>query len=600
MIRKSFTYIFIGYFIIITWPGFAQRDTTLRREVEVVKAYDPTISDANKISSMPKIEDTGHKKPDFNYSIFSQPVFNTFSVNTLKAATFSSHRTEEEGFGMIQAGIGNYNRPYGELFFNGRNLKNTIFGLHGRHLSSHGRLTLEGGDRVNAPFSENQAEMFVKHFFNNSVLSVKLDFNRNGFRYYGYPGDSIPGVLKNDGQDINFLGSGQAFSKGGLKIDLKNTSAGADDFVFDFDFLYHYFGTRTGQREHFGEFIADVRKPYDKGTGFLKAGVMVFNVDEIFNRYMMDFGEKQQIWLTAQPSYRLGGDIANIELGAKGWFILDNNADAIAKLAPNIKINFVPVKEIISIYAGVDGNYIPNYYSRIAYENPFADPFHDVKNTHEQLHFFGGFDGKFSSNTNFKISAGYSMLKDKPFYYLFKYLYQPPGSTSSLILADNDFDILYDDCDLLKFNLEIFHTSFEKINLLLSGNYYMFTMKSQKEPWNLPSWDAKFSFGYEITKQLDVSVDLFFTGSRKALVIEVPVEDPRPLNYNELLEIEGLQHNSHNLPTIFDLNFNAAYKITERFSIFTRLNNFGFRKYQRWFGYPVQSFNVLGGLSYSF
>jgi outer membrane cobalamin receptor len=69
---------------------------------------------------------------------------------------------------------------------------------------------------------------------------------------------------------------------------------------------------------------------------------------------------------------------------------------------------------------------------------------------------------------------------------------------------------------------------------------------------------------------------------------------------DELLEIPGLQLISYNLPTVFDLNFNAGYKITEHFSLFVRLNNFAFRKYQKWLGYPVQSMNILGGLSYSF
>jgi hypothetical protein len=48
------------------------------------------------------------------------------------------------------------------------------------------------------------------------------------------------------------------------------------------------------------------------------------------------------------------------------------------------------------------------------------------------------------------------------------------------------------------------------------------------------------------------------------------------------------------------MNVRGNYKITEKFSLFAQLNNFGFQKYQRWFGYPVQSFNFLAGASYSF
>jgi outer membrane cobalamin receptor len=80
----------------------------------------------------------------------------------------------------------------------------------------------------------------------------------------------------------------------------------------------------------------------------------------------------------------------------------------------------------------------------------------------------------------------------------------------------------------------------------------------------------------------------------------IPGDDPRPLSNSELLQHGNLQMESYNLSTVFDLNFNATYKITNQFSVFAQLNNFGFQQYQRWLGYPVQSFNILGGLSYAF
>lgn len=598
----------IKYFLLFILLGsasvvFAQRDTTLTQEVEVVKAYKPSISDANKINEMPKIKEEEPQKPTFNYSIYSQPIYNTFSVNTLKAATFADRPKKDTGFGMVRAGVGNYNKPYGELFFNSQNTKNTIFGLHGRHLSSHGKLKLEGGDRVKAPFSENEAEMFIKHLFRSSILSVNLDFDHNGFNYYGYPNDSIPMVLKQDGQDITLQGTKQAFTKGGLNINLVNTAAGTSDITFDFNFLYQYFGTKTDQKEHFGEFMADIKKPLETGTGMLKAGMTFVQADQVFNKNLQAIGESQQIWLTAQPAYYLGKDVANIKIGLKTWFVLDNEADAIAKIAPNIRANFAPVKEIINIFAGLDGNYINNHYSKIAYENPFVDPTHDVRNSFEKLHLYGGFDGKFATKTNFKISVDYSKINDQPLYYLFGYVYPSASSTANApdpSVVENDFSVFYDNMDLLKFNLEIFHASSEKMNLLLSGNYYIYKMANEEKAWNMPDWDAKMSLSYNITEQLSVATDLYLIGQREAFVLDVNEFDPRPMKFNELAELTTATRKSYILNTAFDLNFNTTYKITQQFSIFAQLNNFGFQKYQRWLGYPVQSFNVLGGLSYSF
>lgn len=606
MFLKTTKYILFTVLAATAGTALAQRDTTLTQEVEVVKAYRPTISDANKISSMPRIEDAEHKKPSFNYSIFSQPIYNTFSVNTLKAASFGSSPREDTGFGLVRAGVGNYNKPYGELFFNSQRTRNTLFGLHGKHLSSHSKLTLEGDDRVKAPFSENEAEIFMKHIFRSSVLSINLGFEHDGFNYYGYPQTAIPDVFKEDGQELNYLGSRQTFSKGSFNINLENAAARKNDFRFDFNFLYHYLGTKTGQREHFGEFMADVKKPFDKGTGFLKAGITYVQASEISEKYLMTFGRNQitpgvnsQTWITAKPSYLLGGDVANVQLGVNSWIVIDSSTDMKLRLAPNIRANLVPAEEIIKIFAGIDGNFIQNNYSKIAYENPFVDPEHLVKNTFERFRIFGGFDGKLAKKTNFKLSVDYSMIKDQPLYYLFRYG-NFTETTLASSLVDNDFDVLYDNLDRMKFNLEIFHAAFNKMNLLLSGNYYVYKMETLDEAWNLPDWDAKLSLAYQVSDQLSLSSDLFFTGQRNALIMGVPGEDPRPLTNSELLQHENLHKESYNLSTVFDLNFNASYKITNQFSVFAQLHNFGFQKYQRWLGYPVQSFNILGGLSYAF
>ena len=191
-LKYILTLIYFG----ISFQIYAQRDTSLTQEVEVIKAFKPTIAGADKINDMPKIEDPGIKKPNFNYSIFSQPLFNTSSINSLKAATMAAKPRENNGYGLVRAGMGSYYKPYAEVFFNSQNTKNTIFGIHGRHLSSFGKVNLEGGDRVKAPFMENEAEMFIKYLFNKSVLSVNLNYDYDDFRYYGYPVESVPVALK--------------------------------------------------------------------------------------------------------------------------------------------------------------------------------------------------------------------------------------------------------------------------------------------------------------------------------------------------------------------------------------------------------------------
>lgn len=590
-------YIFIILILFSAFTTIAQQDTSLTREVEVTKAFKPTMSsDANKINVMPKIDQTEHKPPKFDYSIYSQPILNTFSVTPLKAATIRSAEKKETGYGLVRVGVGNYNKPYGELFFNHLNSKKSVFGIHAKHLSSQGKITLEGGDKVDAPFSNNEAELYYKHDLNKSILSVTADYKHDGFKYYGYPIDPIPSVLLEKNPQGIYLNTKQAFSKGGLNIKLKNHVAEMDDPAYNFTADYHYFASKTEQTEHFGELKMDFQKPLDQGTVLADFGASFIQSDNhtILKDTVPEIGKRQQTWIFFKPAFYFEGKTASISIGFNAWFAMDKESNSVAKVTPNIRAEYEPVKDNFKLFAGVDGKYINNHYSKIAYENPFVDPLHNVTNSFEKLHFYGGFDGKFSSKTNFKISVDYSMIDDQQFYYLNEYYLPDPAINPNPLVVNNTFDVLYDNINLLKINLEIFHTSSEKLNLLISGNYYGYKLDKQIEAWNMPSWDANLSLDYKITEQLSVGADIYLIGGRKALIVEEL--DPLDLMTAALAPI----NKSYNLDTVFDLNVNANYLLTQKFSIFAQLNNFGIQKYQRWFGYPVQSFNALVGISYAF
>ncbi|TNF40005.1 MAG: hypothetical protein EP310_09655 [Bacteroidetes bacterium] len=574
----------------------AQRDTTINREVEVVKSFQPTLQDANKIYDMPKIDEVEIQKPGFNYNINSQPVSNAFAVNPLKAASIGSNPKTETGYGLVKAGVGNYNKPYGELFFNHLTSKKSIFGIHAMHLSSHGKLELEGGDKVDAPFSKNLAEVYFNQFFRESVLSVNVNYNRDAFNYYGYPVKPVPEPLMKENQTINYFGTKQAFSKGGISVKLSNPSIEITDPYFGFDFDYHYFTTKTGQNENYGKLMAHIQQPFSFATGLLDIGFTYNRADNVLNRATQTIDSRVQSWMFINPAIYFDKKMFNAELGINAWYVTDKDVDAQFRITPNILLNFMPVKNVFKVFAGIDGNFINNHYSKIAYENPFVNPEHDVINSFEKIRFYGGFDGKFAAKTNFKIGVDYSLVDDQPFYYLEEYTYPDPNINPNPQIVDNDFSVLYDDLSLFKINLEIFHRSSGKLDLMLSGNYFMYNMNEQTAAWNMPDWDATFNVGYKITEQLSVSADFYLIGARKALIINTPLADYTfPGGLKTVPE-----YKSFNLDTAFDMNVRGNYKITEKFSVFAQLNNFGFQKYQRWFGYPVQSFNFLAGVSYSF
>ena len=54
------------------------------------------------------------------------------------------------------------------------------------------------------------------------------------------------------------------------------------------------------------------------------------------------------------------------------------------------------------------------------------------------------------------------------------------------------------------------------------------------------------------------------------------------------------------MDNINDLGLGAIYKISNNFSFNVKANNLLFQDYDIWYGFPAQSFNIMGGFSFLF
>src|SRR5690606_16903423 len=103
---------------------------------------------------------------------------------------------------------------------------------------------------------------------------------------------------------------------------------------------------------------------------------------------------------------------------------------------------------------------------------------------------------------------------------------------------------------------------------------------------NLPSIKAALNADYNLENKFFAGANLFFTGERKDLFTN---EDPL-IASSEVVT----------LSSFFDLNAHIGYHFTDQFSAFVKANNIANNEYTRWANYPVQGFQILGGLTYKF
>jgi hypothetical protein len=77
---------------------------------------------------------------------------------------------------------------------------------------------------------------------------------------------------------------------------------------------------------------------------------------------------------------------------------------------------------------------------------------------------------------------------------------------------------------------------------------------------------------------------------RRALVYAMEPEDVT-LEDNQFVKELGF---------IADVNLGLEYRYNQRISAFIQLNNVASQRYNRWYNYPVQAFQVLGGITARF
>ena len=593
-IIKRLTSVSLALFLIsINHLAMGQeKKQELKKEVEVVKPYEPNVSEVFKINEMPQIKHHESEKPAFEYSIKPRPVFSSFNIDPLQAARIVDEPGPKQGKGLVKLGVGNYMTPYGEVFFNAAAAKNTTFGMHFRHLSSHGKVRLKNGDQVKAPSGNNHAELFMNHFFKDSTtLKAKLFFERQGFRYYGYAGEQADDETKEE--FIPFWNKKQALTGGGFNLQLNGNNK--QEVRYNAEITYRHYGSKTGQKGNLARLGGQINKNFDSFQGRLDAFLTIEGTDSVHFENTEAFTHREKAVLELSPSILFESDIASARLGINSYTVSDADKVEDFMLTPNIKASWSPVENWLTLFGGADGYLQQNHYLSIAGENQFVNPYHNVKDAKYRYILTGGIRGRMTTQLNYKFEADYSSVRDYHLYILKNRYNANDLLENELTGRSNTFDVIYDKLKQLSIGGEIHYVNSEMIDLLLKGTYHSYETTSQAEAWQQPNFEASASLRLKPEGPFNFTADIYYVGERKALIAaELFNEESSSFQpYPERTVILTMG-------AILDMNFSIEYEFSRELSFWTRVNNFSAQKYDRWLGYTSKGINVLLGLSYSF
>jgi outer membrane receptor protein involved in Fe transport len=550
-------------FVSSLYLGQVVAQDDIKKEVKVVKPYEPTLSGATKINLLPSVEDDTQYNVDldYNYSINQQKMVAGFKVRPISSAKMVAPPLSLYYKTYLKLGMGNYFTPMAELSINSLRSKDVIYGINVNHLSSRGKVKLDNNEKVFAGYGNTGLSAYGKKIMRNASVSYDAGINTKNVYAYGY-NPEIDTVLDKTDIKQNYLTLNAGLKLNSLKTD-------SNRFIYNLAVDYHYFQDLESNKENDILVYADFQNGFgDKVIGLrTKTNIISQNIDNAFNIGQVFINP----YLTkATREWRF-------ELGLNG---IIHHADTTTNfgITPNINLQFNIIPRIMTAYLGANGKWEINSYRFIANQNPFILPMQEHLNAPSKynLESFAGIKGNFSSQMSYQINGFYTAVKDMV---MFANVFSDADNIG------NQFVILRDDAEITGIEAELSYTLDEKIKISSLLSFVEYELDQFEYAWHKPSLTYEISGEYNLQDKIIAKIDFIGVGKRYANVVDLT-------DINTLGEAKELKGS-------LNVNLGAEYRYSKTISAFVNVYNLTGSNYNQWLFYPTQKFLLIAGFTYS-
>lgn len=539
-------------------------------EVIVIAPFEPSISDAFKINFNPLIEDTLQADFNFDYRIFPRQIPVRFNMEPLSAARMRGEPLAKLYRGYARAGIGNYTTPFAEVFYNSLRSNEYHYGVHLKHLSSAGKIDGFG----HSGYSDNQINLYGRRFLRNHTLHADLTYERNMNHFYGFnPEDfDLPDLSKKDyRQRYHFVSPSV-----GIRSNYLDSTKLQHSINFGYQFLSEGF---DGASEHQLGLSTTLEKTLGEdpmGLADSQSFHLDFKADYFNTITLADTAQTALISLAPRFSSNIGDFRFYVGVNAS----IQADTTSYARFYPLAGAEVGLISNVLYAYASLSGGLTKNNMRDFMLVNPFMQTAVPYAFTNQKSEIRGGLKGSVSSIASYNISVSNSNFTDYPF---FVTDFSAPAEGPAL---NNRFDVVYDKVRLFNLRTELFANVGERFKFRLSSDYYEYTTNTEIQAWHKPSMEVGLNLTYNIQDKI-----IFNAGAktRNRIYARVPdLENPGAFKREKI-------NNFH-----ADANLGIEYRYTRILSVFLNLNNLSNQPFERWYNYPTQQFNVMGGVTYAF
>lgn len=549
--------VIVGLSLILSITSLAfGQDETLAKKVQVVRPYEPSISDAFKLNLLPQVEDTTRVSPTFSYNLTLRPVTIDFPISFISPARMIAEPLSRTRFGYAKVGFGNYSSPLAEIYLSSDRSQKYVYGGSVRYNGSFGDIKLDNDKRVDAGFQQFGVSAFGKRIFKKSVLDGGVNFSNYTYGFYGHDTSPVAIPIPSD-----IEGQGQQMFNAGLSY----YSSHSDSTHVNYK-VNAQFANLSDKFSNSQNTIA-LHSQIDK---FFKIEKVGGDIGVVHHANEMNTTQSGQTLIKVAPWIGLFGKKWRTQAGVSATLSV-NEYGTQSHFFPIALLSYDVVGNYVIPYFQFSGYLEDNNYAKIISENPWVKPGTLVTNTSHKFIMRGGVKGNLSPRVAYNVSASFSLV-DSAYFFV-----NSPDPLNIYLLGK--FDVVYDNIRHKNMIGELTFAPTSNIKLALQAEYNVYIMDVLNAPWHKPSYIGRASLSYNIKDKILVNAAFYLEGKRNVQAVN-----------GDALEIDG----------VMDLNLGLEYRMNKRISAFLNLNNLTASRYHLWYLYPAQQFNFRGGVSYAF
>ena len=585
--KSTNTIILLKYNIILCLTlvcHLSLAQESLNQELVLVRPYEPSVTDAQKITTLPNLKDSFSIKPTFEYSIRSRRIDTRFDVSPITPARLQPLPQPKIYHGYIKVGAGTIPNALGEVALNTVRNKDYAAGAFFKYDGAAGKVKLNNNDKVFAGNTDVNGKIYAQKFLHSAILYGELEASGITAYNYGYN----PFATDTVGIPID-----TTFAKGDIRkrylfadanIGIRSSHFKTEQMNYNLQVGYKY-----AQNNLDDMYLPDFDKPdfIPNSNNYAKYRENAINVKaqldnnmfggnvnfDLFNRSNAFDSLRNNFAFDINPWFTLDNDSIRLQVGMRlaAWKQGDGNLQY--GIFPKMEFQFTLLKDIFIPFVGIDGYLKPNTYRDIVTENPFITPGLTVPISRTKLLIYAGLKGTLTTKLSYYLRADFSTSENEIFFV----------NDTAYSRLQNYFMAITDDMNTFSLKGELYFNPVESIDLGLKATYFHYETSKEKYAWHKPEYTIEFLAKYNLRNKVMVQFDVMSIGKRYAKAFFEPESAP----------------DFYTLKEVFDFNFGVEYRYTKSLSFFLKLNNLTGTKYYRWNFYPSQRFNAMVGFTYS-